>query len=124
MQNFARAGCKLVLTDVNDKGLDQTIKETGLEKGWVVKRVVDIGDEGAMEGLVESIPKAFGRLDYAVCVFSFKFGWRSDFWWLVGVCRNAAAICGRYAPLAEETMERIEQVFVLLGLSFSIYLII
>ncbi|KZT32527.1 NAD(P)-binding protein [Sistotremastrum suecicum HHB10207 ss-3] len=92
--NFARAGCKLVLTDVNEAGLDQTIKETRADKDKdrdVVKAVIDIKNlkVGALEELIESIPRKFGRLDYAV---------------------NAAAILGRFNPLGDEPLDRIEEV--------------
>ncbi|KZS87621.1 hypothetical protein SISNIDRAFT_460693 [Sistotremastrum niveocremeum HHB9708] len=73
--NFARAGCKLVLTDINESGLNQTIKQAqsqsqlevavGVNKD-VVGGVIDIKNSGELVQLIEDIPKRFGRLDYAV----------------------------------------------------------
>ncbi|KZS87614.1 short-chain dehydrogenase/reductase SDR [Sistotremastrum niveocremeum HHB9708] len=87
--NFARAGCKLVLTDVNEKGIDATISATGLDSANVLKAVFDLRQDGALEELVASIPKRFGRLDYAI---------------------NAAGICGRFNPLVDEPIEHIDDV--------------
>lgn len=68
LQNFARAGCKLVLHDVKEAGLDRTIKEAKVDKSNVTKAVFDLKQDGALEELIHSVPKKHGRLDYAVYV--------------------------------------------------------
>lgn len=53
---------------MNEKGIDATISATGLDSANVLKAVFDLRQDGALEELVASIPKRFGRLDYAMYV--------------------------------------------------------
>ncbi|KZS87627.1 short-chain dehydrogenase/reductase SDR [Sistotremastrum niveocremeum HHB9708] len=92
--NFARAGCRLVLADINEDGLNQTVKEAtaGIDSGSepsVSTAVIDVTQDGALEELIDSIPKRYGRLDYAL---------------------NAAGILGKYQQFHEEPLEHIDKV--------------
>lgn len=67
---LAARGATLVLVDVVDAALQETVGM--LKKGanaQVSTHVVDITDEKAIIELVQSIPKKYGRLDYALSVY-------------------------------------------------------
>jgi 3-oxoacyl-[acyl-carrier protein] reductase len=63
---FAREGARLLLADLNAKGVEDVSEELraeGAEVEWVE---VDLGQEGAAEGLPTQAAERFGRLDILV----------------------------------------------------------
>ncbi|MBY6047820.1 glucose 1-dehydrogenase [Vannielia litorea] len=65
-RGFAAEGARLVLCDIDERGLDQaadSLRESGAE---VLARPVDVTDEAAQAGLVASALKHFGQLDVAI----------------------------------------------------------
>ena len=67
MQAFAIVGRKhLILVNLNEKGLQETIQECQSDATKVTTHVVDIRDDKAVEALVEDIPKKLGKLDYSL----------------------------------------------------------
>jgi NAD(P)-dependent dehydrogenase (short-subunit alcohol dehydrogenase family) len=63
---FARAGCDLVLVDVNEKGLRETVsmvEDIGRE---CLDKLADVSDRLQMEKLAEEVLSAWGRVDILV----------------------------------------------------------
>jgi 3-oxoacyl-[acyl-carrier protein] reductase len=66
---FAHAGAKLILVDVNEEGLKETVKATGLSASHVKTRVLNITHDDELIAFIRSIPQMSdfgGRLDYAM----------------------------------------------------------
>jgi NAD(P)-dependent dehydrogenase (short-subunit alcohol dehydrogenase family) len=62
---FAAAGAKLVVADISQAGLDETVKVVRADGFDAVAVVVDVGSEESVQQLVAQTVKAFGRLDGA-----------------------------------------------------------
>lgn len=65
---FAQAGAKLILVDVVQKGLDETLSIIGKTKQPIKLVVLDITNDEEVVALIRGIPQMeeFGRLDYAL----------------------------------------------------------
>lgn len=65
---FAQAGAKLILVDVVQKGLDETVALIGDVKQSIKAIVLDVTKDDAVIDLIRGIPQmdGFGRLDYAL----------------------------------------------------------
>ena len=60
---FAREGAKLVLADVNEKGLDETQGRVKGEGGDVVARVTDVAVEEEVKKLIQLALKRYAQID-------------------------------------------------------------
>ena len=65
---FGKAGAKLILVDITEAGLKQTVEELGPNVAAVKTFVLDISDDEKVIALIRGIPSMpeFGRLDYAL----------------------------------------------------------
>src|SRR5688572_905904 len=63
-QEFARAGYDLALIDRDHEGLEQAAK--ALSGTRVVTRVVDVGDQRAVEAMAQEVLAELGHLDVLV----------------------------------------------------------
>lgn len=65
---FAQAGAKLILVDVVQKALDETVALIGKTKQPIKVVVLDITKDDEVIALIRGIPQmeGFGRLDYAL----------------------------------------------------------
>ena len=65
---FGKAGAKLILVDITEAGLKQTVEELGPNVAAVKTFVMDISDDEKVIALIRGIPSMpeFGRLDYAL----------------------------------------------------------
>jgi NAD(P)-dependent dehydrogenase (short-subunit alcohol dehydrogenase family) len=63
---FARQGSRLVCVDSNPAALETTRKLIVEDGGEVLARVVDVTDEGALQGLVREAKSQFGSVDVLV----------------------------------------------------------
>jgi len=85
---FADAGCHhLVLVDLDEPGLESTVKRMGVDPSRVTTHTIDIQNEEAVEKLVTEIPEKYGSLDYAL---------------------NCAGVFGKTGMLHEVEMEDID----------------
>jgi NAD(P)-dependent dehydrogenase (short-subunit alcohol dehydrogenase family) len=90
---FAQAGARLILVDVVQKGLDETVALLGDVKQPVKAIVLDITKDDAVIDLIRGIPQleGFGRLDYAL---------------------NCAGVLGRVrAPFADSDIKDVDFVY-------------
>ena len=62
---FAAAGAKLIVADISQAGLDETVKIVRADGFDAVPVVVDVGAEESVQQLVAHTVKTFGRLDGA-----------------------------------------------------------
>jgi NAD(P)-dependent dehydrogenase (short-subunit alcohol dehydrogenase family) len=62
---FARAGARVVVSDVNTAGGNDTVRQIEAVEGEARFVGADVGDERQVEQLVERCIEAYGRLDYA-----------------------------------------------------------
>ncbi len=85
---FAREGARVLLSDVNDAGGEETAAAVRAAGGDARFLHADVSDEGQVEGLVKEAVAAFGRLD---CAF------------------NNAGITGAVGPLHEIDLEGFER---------------
>ncbi len=60
---FALEGAKLVLADINEKGLEETITLVSNEKGAVVGMPTDVSKESDVEALINLAIKSYGQID-------------------------------------------------------------
>jgi NAD(P)-dependent dehydrogenase (short-subunit alcohol dehydrogenase family) len=67
---FAQAGAKLILVDVVQKALDETVSMIGKTDQPIKVVVLDITNDEEVISLIRGIPQmdGFGRLDYALYV--------------------------------------------------------
>jgi NAD(P)-dependent dehydrogenase (short-subunit alcohol dehydrogenase family) len=86
---FAEEGAKVVVSDVNLKGGEETVSMIKNAGGEAVFIEADVSDPAAVNALVAQALKAFGKLDCA--------------------CNNAG-IEGKIAPLTDQTIEDYESV--------------
>lgn len=62
---FAREGARVVVSDINDTGGEETVQLVAEAGGEAVYQRCDISDEAQVEALVAKAVAAFGRLDCA-----------------------------------------------------------
>ena len=60
---FAREGAKLVLADINEKGLEETLTLVDNEKGAVVSKPTDVSKESDVEALINLAVQTYGQID-------------------------------------------------------------
>ena len=65
-QGLAKRGCNLVLGDINQAGLDETVTSLSLSANKVVAQICDVSDESQCKALVDSAMEAFGKVDIGV----------------------------------------------------------
>jgi meso-butanediol dehydrogenase / (S,S)-butanediol dehydrogenase / diacetyl reductase len=78
---FAMEGAKLVLTDINKKGLSETEMLVKEQKGSVVSKPADVSNESDVKALMELALETYGQIDI--------------------LCNNAG-ITGEFFPLDQE----------------------
>jgi len=64
--NLGQQGCRLALTDVNEKGLKETAEKLDLADSQVATYRVDVSDRVAMEKLAEDVVKKFKQVDIVI----------------------------------------------------------
>jgi meso-butanediol dehydrogenase / (S,S)-butanediol dehydrogenase / diacetyl reductase len=87
---FAREGAKLVIADINEKGLEETITLVKDEQGSVVGKKADVSLENDVEELINLAVKTYGRIDI--------------------VCNNAG-ITGQFLGLDQENGDDWQKVY-------------
>ncbi|MHB8830386.1 MAG: SDR family NAD(P)-dependent oxidoreductase [Syntrophales bacterium] len=87
---FARAGARLVLADVNEEGLRETMELVSAEDGKGVFRIVDVSVERQVRELVD-----FGIASYSA----------------IDILCNNAGIAGKINPLEEQSSEDWQKVW-------------
>ena len=60
---FAREGAKLVIADVNEEGLNETLRQIKGEGGDVVARVTDVAVEEEVKKLIQLALKRYAQID-------------------------------------------------------------
>lgn len=60
---FAREGAKLVLADINEKNLEETIKLVKKEKGTVIGKPTDVSKESDVQALMAQALEIYGQID-------------------------------------------------------------
>lgn len=98
---FAREGAKLVLADINEKGLTETVKLVEEEKGIVAGRQTDVSKESEVEALINLAVQTYDQIDI--------------------LCNNAG-ITGEFRGLDQESREDWQHVYEVnvLGAVFAI----
>ncbi len=98
---FAREGAKLLLADINEKGLTETVGLVKEEKGAVVGRQTDVSKESDVEALINFAVQTYGQIDI--------------------LCNNAG-ITGEFLGLDQESKEDWQHVYEVnvLGAVFAI----
>lgn len=65
-QQLAKRGCNLVIGDIDQNGLDETVSSLELSGNRVIAQLCDVSDESQCKAMVGSAINEFGRLDIAV----------------------------------------------------------
>jgi NAD(P)-dependent dehydrogenase (short-subunit alcohol dehydrogenase family) len=86
---LAAAGARVVVSDIDAAGLDETARMVAAAGGEARAMPCDVSDPAAVQALVDATVAAFGRLDCAV---------------------NNAGIEGTMAPLADHTLANLDQI--------------
>jgi meso-butanediol dehydrogenase/(S,S)-butanediol dehydrogenase/diacetyl reductase len=60
---FAREGAKLVLADINENGLEESVMLVKNENGPVVGKPTDVSKESDVEALIDLAVKTYGQID-------------------------------------------------------------
>jgi len=60
---FAREGANLILADINEKGLEDTVALVNKEKGAVVSKPTDVSKESDVEALINLAVQTYGQID-------------------------------------------------------------
>ena len=63
---FAEAGAKVVVSDVNEKQIDEVAKEIGSSEGTFLKQTLDVTNQENINEAVTNVIKGFGQLDILV----------------------------------------------------------
>ena len=63
---FAEAGAKVVVSDVNEKQIDEVAKEIGSSEVTCLKQVLDVTNQKNINEAIANIIKEFGRLDILI----------------------------------------------------------
>lgn len=78
---FAQQGASVVVSDVNDEGVAETVRLIEAGGGRAVGRVCDVGDEAQVEALVELCCAELGGIDVMFANAGIAFGgpfWKED----------------------------------------------
>ena len=65
-QQLATRGCNLVIGDIDQKGLDETVLSLQLSENQVFAQLCDVSDERQCQAMVNEALNQFGQLDIAV----------------------------------------------------------
>lgn len=65
-QELAKRGCNLVIGDIDQQGLDETVSSLQLGDNKVVAQICDVSNETQCKAMVDSAISNFGKLDIAV----------------------------------------------------------
>ena len=65
-RDLAEEGARVVLVDVQKDKLDAVAASIGAAGGQAEARVVDVGDHAAVQGVVDAVVAAHGRVDFLV----------------------------------------------------------
>lgn len=65
-EEFAQAGAKLILSDVNEAGLNETVQKLGLAEERIISTICDISKPQDVTDMVQGGIDHFGRLDIAI----------------------------------------------------------
>ena len=87
---FSREGAKLVLADINEKGLEETAALVKKEQGTVVFKPTDVSKESDVEALILLAVNTYGQIDI--------------------LCNNAG-ITGQYFALDQESGDDWQKVY-------------
>ena len=63
---FAEAGAKVVVSDVNEKQIDEVAKEIGSSEVTCLKQVLDVTNQNNINEAVTNVIKEFGQLDILI----------------------------------------------------------
>ena len=63
---FAEAGAKVVVSDINEKQIDEVAKEIGSSEGTCFKQVLDVTNQENINEGITNVIKEFGQLDILV----------------------------------------------------------
>ena len=63
---FAEAGAKVVVSDINEKQIDEVAKEIGSSEGTCLKQVLDVTNQENINEGITNVIKEFGQLDILV----------------------------------------------------------
>ena len=63
---FAEAGAKVVVSDVNEKQIDEVAKEIGSSEGTCLKLTLDVTNQENINEAITNVIKEFGQLDILV----------------------------------------------------------
>ena len=63
---FAEAGARVVVSDVNEKQIDQVAKEISSSEGSCLKQVLDVTNQENINAAVTNVIKEFGQLDILI----------------------------------------------------------
>jgi 3-oxoacyl-[acyl-carrier protein] reductase len=63
---FAREGAKVVVCDINQKWVDETVEEIRKEEGEAVGFMVDVTDKESIAKMVKAVVEKYGRIDCLV----------------------------------------------------------
>lgn len=87
-QGLASRGCNLVISDINQQGLDETVASLNLKQNKVISQICDVSKEADCKAMADAAIEAFGRIDIGV---------------------NNAGIAHAQAPLHEISAEIIDR---------------
>ncbi|PJF44755.1 MAG: short chain dehydrogenase [Phototrophicales bacterium] len=62
---FAKAGAKVAVADVNEKGGEQTVQKIREQQGEAIFIKTDVSQSAQVQNMVKTTVDTFGRLDYA-----------------------------------------------------------
>ena len=63
---FAEAGAKVVVSDINEKQIDEVTREIGSSEGTCLKQALDVTNQENINDAVTNVIKEFGQLDILV----------------------------------------------------------
>ena len=65
-QGLAARGCNLVISDINQAGLDETVASLTLGENKVIAQLCDVSNEADCKAMADSAIEHFGRIDIGV----------------------------------------------------------
>ena len=65
-QQLAKRGCNLVIGDLDQAGLDETVSSLALDTNQVIPMICDVSNESQCKAMVDTAIEQFGQLDMAV----------------------------------------------------------
>ena len=63
---FAEAGAKVVVSDINDKQINEVANEIGSSEGTCLKKTLDVTNQENINEAITNVIKEFGQLDILV----------------------------------------------------------